>query len=60
MREENKDSKVRSRWKSTMVGTLRIGKHQVHLLGFFKSMGLLPNTPCFVIRIRMLWQKEET
>ena len=42
-----------------MVGTLRMDKHQVHFLGFFKSMGLLPNTLCLVLWIRMVWQKEE-
>ena len=36
-----------------MVGTLKIGKHQVYLLGFFKSMRLLPNTPCPVLQNKM-------
>ena len=43
-----------------MVGTLRMGKDQVHFLGFFKSMELLPNTPCMVLWNKMVWWKEET
>ena len=42
-----------------MVGTLRMDKHRVHLPGFFKSMGLLPNTLCLVLRIRIVWRKEK-
>ena len=37
-----------------MVGTLRKDKHHVHLLGFFKSMGLLPNTLFMVLRTKMV------
>ena len=37
-----------------MVGTLRMDKNQVHLLGFFKSMGLLLNTLCLVLRTIMV------
>ena len=43
-----------------MVGTLRMDKHRVHLLGFFKNMGLLPNTLCLVLQTIIVWRKEET
>ena len=46
--------------ESIRVGTLRMDNHQVHFLGFFKSMGLLPNILCLVLQTKMVWQKEET
>ena len=43
-----------------MVDTLRMDKHQVHLLGFFKSMGLLPNTLCLVLGLEWCGRKKKS
>ena len=42
-----------------MENTQRMDKFLVHLRSFFKKMELLPNTLCMVLRIKMVWQKEE-
>ena len=39
--------------------TQKMDKLLVHLRSFFKKMELLPSTPCLVLRIKMVWQKEE-